>query len=956
MSLSRSAVRRWSLSLPALLLAAPPAVAQTTEDLTRDLHWRNIGPANMAGRVTDIEAVEGAFARVIVGSASGGAWKSENAGTTWEPIFEDYGSGNIGDIAIFQPDPDIIWIGTGESCTRNSVGWGDGVYRSTDGGETFTHVGLRDTHHVSEVVVHPTDPDVAYVASQGHLWGHSGEKGIFKTTDGGRSWIRLGNGLPDDGRTGASDLKMDPTDPDVLYAAFWERIRMPHRFLSGGPNGGIFKTTDGGASWTKLTEGLPEGPTGKIGLAVYRQDPDIVMAIVEHGFQPDEDDPDYDDMSKLGTGIYRSEDGGATWSYVNRYNNRPFYYSHIWMDPQNDQRVYVLAGSAQVSEDGGRTFERSFQGISGDFHALWIDPDRPRHFYVGNDKGSYVTFDQGHHFVMFDNMDIGQFYAVTADNRDPYWVYGGLQDNGNWGGPSNSRDWNGVLNDHWFKFHSGDGFHTTVDPNDWRTVYTEAQGGNIRRFDAIFRQMGTSIRPTPDNVLNLDEFMPGWEPPADEGGGFGRGGGGARLPRSDFRFNWSSPFRLSPHDSHTILFGGNHVFRSYDRGDTWEIISPDLSTQDTAFVNPESGGLTRDVTQAETHATVLTLAESPVTPGVIWAGTDDGRVHVTRDGGRTWTDVGVNLPAQVQGLWVSRVEPSHFDEGTAYVSKDGHRSDEFTPWIFRTTDHGATWTRISGGLPDGHAIYVVREDPKNPRLLYAGSEFGAFVSADGGQTWGELGVGLPTVAVHDLIIHPREGDVIVGTHGRSVWILDDVTPLQQLTEAVRSSDVHVFEQKTATLWRGISRGATRGHKLFMGRNPLTIDQVPPGNSPDELENRAALSFWLGSGGAATIEISTVDGARSVTHELEGHRGVNRFMWDLRWAPTAEQRALAERRMAAAREEFGGQLPGFLDLEPRGEAVGPGSYRVRVSAGGQVSEGVLRVREDPGLEGVLPSVR
>jgi photosystem II stability/assembly factor-like uncharacterized protein len=953
-------IRPFLASAACVLAVFAPLAAQSPDQLTADLRWRNIGPANMAGRVTDIEAVEGNFARVIVGSASGGAWRSDNAGTTWEPIFERYGSGNIGDIAIFQPDPDILWIGTGESCTRNSVGWGDGMYKSTDGGRTFTSVGLRDTHHISEVITHPTDPDIVYVASQGHLWGHAGEKGIYKTTDGGETWTRLTGGLPDDGRTGASDLKMDPNDPDVLYAAFWERIRMPHRFLSGGPNGGIFKSTDGGASWTKLTDGLPEGETGKIGLAVYRANPEIVMAIVEHGFQPDEGDPEYDDMSRLGTGIYRSEDGGASWSHVNRYNNRPFYYSHIWMDPQNDQRVYVLAGSAQVSEDGGRTFDRSFEGISGDFHALWINPDDPEQLYVGNDKGSYVTFDQGHHFVMFDNMDIGQFYAVTADNRDPYWVYGGLQDNGNWGGPSNSRDWNGVLNDHWFKFHSGDGFHTTVDPNDWRTVYTEAQGGNIRRLDAVYRQQGKSIRPTPATVLNLDNVLPDWKPPAPAAGGpgfGGFGGGGAQLPREHFRFNWSAALRLSPHDSRTVLFGGNYLFRSHDRGDTWEIISPDLSTADTAFVNPESGGLTRDVTQAETHATLITVAESPVRPGVIWAGTDDGRVHVTRDDGRTWTDVGANLPRDVRGLWVSRVEASHFDAGTAYVSKDGHRSDEFRPWIFKTTDYGATWTRISEGLPDGHPIYVVREDPRNPDLLYAGSEFSAFFSADGGGTWGELGTGLPTVAVHDLVIHPREGDVIAATHGRSIWILDDVTPLQQLSAAVQRTDVHVFEQKTATLWQGISRGATRGHKLFMGRNPLTIEQQPPGNSPNELENRASISFWLGADGTADVEISTMDGTRSVEIRIDGHAGVNRLMWDLRWGPTSDQVAQFERQMAPAREQFGGQLPGFFaNRRPQGDPVGVGTYRIRVTAHGQTDEGTVRVRPDPGVEGVLSTVR
>ncbi len=934
--------------LPVLVLLGAPSVrGQTPPDITRDLEWRNIGPANMAGRVTDIEAVVANPARVIVGSASGGAFLSTNAGTTWEPIFEDYGTGNIGDIAIFQPNPDIIWIGTGESCTRNSVGWGDGVYKSTDGGETFVNVGLEDSHHIGEVTTHPTDPDIVYVAAQGHLWGHSGEKGLFKTSDGGESWVKLAGGLPDDGRTGATDLLMDPRDPDILYVAFWERIRMPHKFLSGGPSGGIFKSTDGGDSWTKLTTGLPSGETGKIGLAISLANPDVVMAIVEHGFQPARSDDAFDDMTQLGTGIYRSEDAGASWMYQSRYNNRPFYYSHIWLDPQDDDRVYVLAGSAQVSEDGGKTFNRSLQGISGDFHALWIDPANPEMFYVGNDKGSYVTFDQGHHFVMFDNMDIGQFYAVTTDMRDPYWVYGGLQDNGNWGGPSNSRDWNGILNDHWFKFHSGDGFHTTADPNDWRTVYTESQGGNIRRLDAVFRQQGKSITPTPSTIVNLEEALPGYE------------GDTGRLDRDFFRFNWSSPLRLSPHNSNTVLFGGNRLFRSYDRGDSWEIISPDLSTNDPDLTDPESGGLTRDVTSAETHATIITLAESPVVPGLIWVGTDDGRVHVTRDGGGVWTDVGVNLPEPPLGLWVSRVEPSHFDEGTAYISIDGHRSDEFRPWIFKTADYGTTWTQISHDLPDGNPIYVVREDPKNPQVLYAGSEFGAFVSVDGGDTWAELGRGLPTVAVHDLVIHPRDGDVIAATHGRSIWVLDDATPLQQMTYAVQQSDLHLFVPRTATRWRGISRGATRGHKLFMGRNPLTIDQQDPGNSPNELVNSAGLSFWLGvePSGPVTVTISTMDGGRSVSQEVEAHEGLNRWFWDLRFAPSQEEVDAFRERMAQIREQMGGQLPeGFQARRPQGANAPAGTYRVRISAGGSTVEGTLSVREDPGLEGVLPGVR
>jgi photosystem II stability/assembly factor-like uncharacterized protein len=902
----------------------------------------------MAGRVTDIEAVEGNFARVIVATASGGLWRSSNAGTTWDAIFTDYGTGNMGDVAIFQPDPDIIWVGTGESCTRNSIGWGDGVYKSIDGGESFTNMGLYDSHHIGEVLTHPTDPNIVYVAAQGHLWGHTGERGLYKTTDGGETWRKLTNGLPDDGRTGATDVKMDPTNPNVLYVAFWERLRRPYRFDSGGPNGGIFKSIDGGENWVQLSNGLPEGDIGKIGLAIYRSDPRIVMAIVEHGFQPPrrvdgEPNPDYEDMSQLGTGTYRSEDGGASWEYVNRYNNRPFYYSHIYINPTDDQNVFILAGSASISNDGGRTFSRTMQGISGDFHALWIDPDRPEIFYVGNDKGSYVTYDHGHSFIMFDNMDIGEFYAVTADNRDPYYVYGGLQDNGNWGGPSNSRDWNGVLNDHWFKFHSGDGFHTTVDPNDWRTVYTEAQGGRIRRFDAVFRQVGTDITPSPANILNLAEFVPEHPQDAD------------RLSRDFFRFNWSSPLRLSPHNSNTVLFGGNHLFKSTDRGTTWTIISPDLSTNDPVLTDPESGGLTRDVTSAETHATIITLCESPLSPGLIWAGTDDGFVHLTRDGGRTWTNVRDRFQDVPERLWVSRVEASHFDPGTAFVSFDGHRSDNFRPWLYRTTDYGQTWESIASDLPEDQPIYVVRQDLRNPRLLFVGTEFAVYASVDSGDHWSRLMNGLPTVAVHDLIIHPRDGDLIAATHGRSVWVLDDITPLQQMNDDVLESDVHLFQNRTATQWKGISRGATRGHKLFTGRNPLTIQQQPPGNSPRELENSATIDFYLASepSNQILLEISDLAGEKTLATEISAEAGINRFFWDMRFNPTEEQREQQLERMARMVRQFGGQAPGgFQGGRVQGALAEPGTYRVTLTLDGTQYFGTVTIREDPGLASVM----
>jgi photosystem II stability/assembly factor-like uncharacterized protein len=939
-----------------------PQAAQRVESLVKDLQWRNIGPSNMSGRVVDIDAVDSNPSIVLVAAASGGAWKSVNSGTTWEPIFTHYGTANIGDVEFFQPDPDIIWVGTGEPCVRNSVGWGDGIYKSTDGGRTFTNMGLKDTHIIADVVTHPTNPEIVYVAAQGHVWGYNRERGVFKTTDGGRTWRKLTNGLPDDDRTGASALVMDPSNPNVLYAGMWERIRHPYNFESGGPNGGIFKSTDGGETWTKLTNGLPAGETGKIGIDIYRKDPRIVIAIVEHGYQPEPrinnaPNPDYTDMTKLGTGIYRSEDGGATWSFISRNNSRPFYFSHIWIDPGDANRVYVLAGSAQVSEDGGRTFTGNLRGIEGDFHALWIDPSNSDRFYVANDKGAYGTFDRGEHFVMYDNMDIGQFYAVTLDNRDPYYVYGGLQDSGNWGGPSNSRDVSGIFTDHWFKFHSGDGFHTTVDPNDWHTVYTESQGGGIRRYDAVFRQVGHSIVPNPSTILNWSDVLPDYS------------GDTSRLPEPAFRFNWSAPLILSPHDSKTLLFGGNYLFRSRDRGETWTIISPDLSTNDPVLTNPESGGLTRDVTGAETHATAMTISESPLIPGTIWVGTDDGNVQLTRDAGGTWTNVRTNIPtAAARGgrtslrpvparTWVSRVEASHFDPATAYVSFDGHRSDDFKPYIYRTTDYGQTWTDVTANLPQDEPVYVVKEDLKNPRLLFAGTERTVWTSIDGGTSWHRLANGLPTVPVHDLVIHPRDGDLVAATHGRSIWILDDVSPLEELNDAVLDADVYLFPNRTATKWHGVSRGATRGHFLFIGRNPLTMMQPEPQNSPGDIDNAATIDFYLKnspSNGRAHIEISDPTGRNTFSADIDAAAGINRYMWRLRFTPAGGRGAGGGRGGRGGGGGGGGAVEGGFGGRG-GRGGGPvadaGTYIVRLTIDGRTARGIVTVREDPATAGI-----
>ena len=773
------------------------------ESLSKAFHWRNIGPSNQGGRIVDIEAVEDDFAHVYVASASGGVWKSENAGTTWQPIFDQYEVASIGDIAIFQNRPDIIWVGTGEANNRNSVSWGNGIYRSGDGGKTFVHLGLENTHQIARVITHPKDSNHVYVAAIGHLWGYSGERGLFETKDGGKSWKKLTNGLPDDGKTGCTDLIMDPSNPKILYAAFYQRLRQPWTFHSGGPNGGIFKSTDGGKSWKKLTDGLPKGETGRIGLAIYRSNPKIIMALVEAEKS--------ESLDKPGSGVYRSEDGGQSWKYVNTYNNRPFYYSQIRINPLDDQKVYLLTTRFMVSEDGGKTLKNGSedQEVHGDFHALWLDPNQKERYYLGADKGLSITHDHGQHFTLLDNFAIGQFYRITYDRRDPYYVYGGTQDNGSYATASFSRDTRGILNDSNWKMHWGDGQYAAVDPADWRIMFTSMENGSYFQYNPLTRRI-KRISPNNLNITNYTSVVP------DSLQKTGR----------EFRFNWSAPMLMSPHDSKTLYVGGNYLFKSTNRGQTWTIISPDLSTNDPVKREKgKSGGITPDNTGAETHCSITTMSLSELNPNLIWVGTDDGNVQITLDGGKTWDNVRSKVPGVPKGIWVSRLEASHFEPGTAYLTFDGHRSDQFQPWVFKTNDFGQSWQSLSANLPKNEVVRVIREDLKNPNLLFIGTETGIFFSIDQGQTWDRFMSNLPTVSVYDLKIHPRENDLIAGTHGRSIWIADDIGPLQQLSNQVLSSNAWLFEQKEATIWENTSRGGQRGHFWFAGENPKTIERT-----------------------------------------------------------------------------------------------------------------------------------
>jgi len=572
-----------------LLLCFGLATAQRSQDLlTQDLRWRSIGPANMMGRIAAIEALNTDYRHVLVASASGGVFKSKNGGITWQSIFDHYGAGSIGAVAMFQPNPDIIWVGTGEAANRNSSGYGDGVYKSTDGGKTFTNMGLETTHQIAEIATHPTNPDIIYVAAIGHLWGFTGDRGLYKTINGGKSWEKLTNGLPNDRKTGCTEIIMHPNNPNILYAGFYERLRQPASFYSGGPNGGLFKSEDGGKSWRKISKGLAEGPSGMIDISIHRNNPAIMVMAYEADENIAEGLP--------GSGVYRSDDGGETWQFLLKHAVRPFYHGQIEIDPLDPNNIYVVSRDFQISNDGGKTFHpRRWRTDGGDDHDMWIAPYDNKIMYMATDQGARLTVDGGKNFLSFNNMAIGQYYAIGVDMRDPYYIIGGLQDNGLWLTPSNSREWRGILNEHSTWVGEGDGFHAQIDPTDWKTLYTVNHVGFAMRQNVVTREH-TYITPTPETIVNFNDYF---DPNFDEtpirytiNPGehwfFYENVERPLLP-SQFRFNWSSPLVLSPNLPQTIYFGANYLFKSTNRGDSWRIISPDLSTNDPALRNTTNG-------------------------------------------------------------------------------------------------------------------------------------------------------------------------------------------------------------------------------------------------------------------------------------------------------------------------------------------------------------------------------
>jgi photosystem II stability/assembly factor-like uncharacterized protein len=843
-----------------------------------ELRWRELGPAITSGRITAF-AVHPNDTRVIyAASASGGLWKTENAGTTWRPVFERQGSVSLGAVALDPSNPSVVWLGTGEANSVRSSSFGDGVYRSDDAGATWRHMGLEGSRHVGRILVHPGNPDVVFVAALGSLWGPNPERGLYRTTDGGANWTRV-LGVSD--HTGVVEVRMDPRDSDVLFAAAFQRERRQWSMLGGGPEGGLFRSDDGGDSWTRVGGGFPTGPVGRIGIAFCAGSPGTLYA------------------SAVGPegGIFRSDDGGATWERRNARIQSHWFYGELVCDPADADRLYVPMTPLNVSEDGGRTFRDLVQtAVHVDHHTLWVSPDDPEHLMVGNDGGIYVSRDRGEHWLWQSNVPAMQLYAAAVDMQEPFYhVYGGTQDNGSWGGPVGTRFGDGVSNEDWTFTAGGDGFHSQVDPTDPDVIYAESQYGVLYRMD---RRTGERRRIQP------------WQPQEGE--------------RAPYRWNWSAPLLISPHDPRTLYFGANVLFRSRDRGDSWEIISPDLTRGISRDSLPLQGRI-QPPDAIDLHAStalygnISTLAVSPARPGVVAVGTDDGIVQVTRNDGATWHAT-ARFPGVPEMTKVSMVAWSATREGTLFAVFDGHKDNTFRPFVVRSDDHGASWQDVTGDLPPFGPALSVAVHPRNGGLVFVGTEFGVFFSNRGGERWLPLGSGFPTVAVQGMVIHPRENDLVLGTHGRGFWVLDDLGLLEALTPDAAAVPSLLATPRRATQIRDVDRGrGSVGDTYWAAPNP------PRG---------AILDYWIGDAGAGQpVVLEVLDGGGTPVRRVAGAtatRGAHRLTWDLRH-----------------------EAPLGADGRPsprgRGRFVLPGTYEVRLTVGDRVHTRPLQVRMDPGLE-------
>ncbi len=881
-----------------------------------NLEFRPIGPVNMSGRVADVEGIPGDPNVVYVGAASGGVWKTTDGGLTFEPIFDEQPIASIGDLGVALSNPDVVYVGSGEANARNSVSFGNGVYKTTDGGQSWSHLGLEESRHISRVLVSPVDPELVYVGAMGHFSGPNEERGVFRSRDGGAHWEKV---LYLDERHGVSDLEMDPTNPLILYAAFWHFDRKPWTHTTGSEEGGVWKSVDGGDSWTKLSEGLPEGVVGRIAVKVAPSNPQVVYVMTE---------------SDEGT-LYRSADRGESFERVSqdkRIVSRGLYYTELRVDPANADRVYAVSSRLFVSPDGGKSWRRISQSTHVDYHSLWIDPKNPRRMWQGQDGGVAVSYDRGERWEPIRSLPIGQFYQVFYDHRQPfYYLGGGLQDNGTWFGPSRTREPAGILADDWRMMSFGDAYYVVPHPTRVDLFLSESQAGGIVRTDMTTRQQ-VDVSPQP------------------------RRNDGGPVEDLKYRFNWDAPIIASPHDPNTVYFAANVLFKSTDFGDSWAVISPDLTTNDDAKQGPAGGPAWVENTTAEYHCTILSLAESPVQAGLLWVGTDDGNLQLSRDGGGSWSDVTGNLRGLPKFSPVSHIEPSATAAGTAYVTFDRHMFDDLRPHLYRTEDFGKSWRRLpTEGIPDTAWAWVLREDPKNHDLLWLGTELGLYASYDRGQSWSRHHLGnLPTVAVHDVLIHDQLNDLIVGTHGRAIWVFDDATPLQQWSSEIAEAPFHLFAPRPALRFPARFTRYGMGDKRHKAPNPpagaiLTyslkeeIEKPKPGAevsepTPTGQPEQDLAKDQEAEDEAAALEIVILDSSGEIIRTLDSDKlptkaGLNRVAWDLAMDPPTARRPPDPEVL-----EFGGG--------PRGPRVLPGTYRARLTLNGESSEVPIEVRVDP----------
>jgi photosystem II stability/assembly factor-like uncharacterized protein len=890
------------LAMPQALAAQNAARPFEADSLTlAGLRWRNIGPANFQGRVSDVAGIPSPSKTFFVAAAAGGIWKTMNNGMTFRPVFDNQSVISMGMLAIAPSDTMQVWAGTGEPNSRNSISPGGGVFKSTDAGLTWKFMGLKETQAIGRIVVHPTNPSIVYVAALGAPWNTNKERGLYKTMDGGATW-EVVKFVSD--KAGFVDVALDPSNPDIVWASSYERIRGPYFLKSGGPGSALWKSTDAGKTWIEVKGGgFPEGMKGRISIAISPSDPKVMYTMVEADTMPNPASKARGQGAEVKkaaqqkpSGLYKSEDGGATWTRTNSDNTRPFYYSQVRVHPKNPNRVYWSSTPVKVSNDGGKTAMNATAGIHVDHHALWIDPVDPERMIVGNDGGVSISLDQGGNYISLNHLAIGQFYNVSYDFSVPYRVCGGAQDNGSWCGPSRRKQ-GPITNAMWATVGGGDGFHTAQDPTDPNIVYSESQGGNIGRLNVAAGERTSLVKPQwrpryaqyEDSILveRPDTTAPETTAQRKRVAEL-RSRQHTDSVMLDLRWNWNTPFFISPHNAQTLYFGANRVLKSTKRGDAMYPISPDLTYADTMKIRISqrtTGGITTDATGAETYGTIVSLAESPMRPGILFAGTDDGKVWVTRNDGGSWEDLTGRFPGVPAGTYVSRIEASPHDSMTFFVTFDNHRNGDYAPYVFVSTDWGKSARSIAANLPTGgpNYVHVIRQDPVNRNLLYLGTEVAAYVSLNMGRSWQRFMGGFPTVPVHDLKVHPREHELIAATHGRSFWVVD-VAPLQQLNDSVVAAGAHLFAPTTAQQWgEAPVEGQSVGQMYFQAQS------APYG---------ASILYRLASKveGQVKVEISDVRGDVIRSLNGPGLAGLHRVTWDFRGkAPAAAALSPSQKR-------------------------------------------------------------